>query len=75
MIGPSTIEAFSHFIPFTFKNVKKIRINIVKGIDDSDTYKIFKYYEKEIFDYNPDIIIFCFPYFSFYQLPHLFERD
>ena len=75
LIGPSTSEAFSHFIPFTFKNVKKIRTNLVQGIEDSNTYKFFKYYNNEIFDYKPDIIIFCLPYFSLYQISTLFETE
>lgn len=75
LIGPSTTEALSWFIPYTFNNVKKIRINMVKDINDDDTYKFIKYYNDEIFDYHPEIIILAMPYFSLYQLENLFVKE
>ncbi len=72
LLGPSTIEALSHTIPFTFKNVLKIRTNAIKGIND---FKIMKYYKDIILNYKPDIIIFCIPYQSIYTFAEYMEME
>lgn len=57
LIGNSQCENLSEFIPFTFRNVKRIRNTNVARINRNNEFKILKYYEKEILDYKPDIII------------------
>ena len=72
LVGPSTIEALSHSIPFTFKNVLKVRTNAVKGIND---YKLMKHYKKIIMDYKPEILILCVPYQSLYTFEEYFAEE
>jgi hypothetical protein len=75
LIGTSNIENFEQFIGYTFKNVKKIRLNGVKGIKEEDEFKIMKNYEKEILDYKPDIMILCISYTNLLSLNKIFDKD
>ena len=76
LLGTSQCENLTNFIPFTFKNVLRIRNNCVKNVKSSDVYKIMKYYEKEILDYKPDILIYCIDYEEdIYLLHDLFNRE
>lgn len=58
-IGTSMNENLTQFTPYTFNNLKYIRIIQVKDIPDKDSYKIIKLYKNEILDYKPNIIILC----------------
>lgn len=74
MLGTSQNEKLTEFIPFSFKHVKRIRINNVKQISNKEEFKIMKYYKQEILDYKPDIIIFCITYRNISHLKNLFEE-
>lgn len=74
-LGTSMNENLTEFIPFTFKDVKRIRNNSVKDVEEKDEFKIMKYYEKEMLDYKPDIIIFCITYSNIADLHNLFNRE
>lgn len=67
-LGTSQNENLTEFIPYTFKNVKRLRTNNVKDLPQEEEFKIKKYYEREILDYKPDIIIFCITYDNLPQL-------
>lgn len=75
LIGTSQNENLTEFIPFTFKKVKRIRINGVKGISEDNEFKILKYYKKTILDYKPDIMIFGITYANIDQLYNLFNME
>lgn len=62
LIGNSNIEALSNFLPYSFKDVYKLRLNGPEKIAIKDHYKILKNYKKEIEEFKPDIIIFCTGY-------------
>ena len=68
-------ENLSEFVPYTFKNVLRLRNNYVINIPTNDEYKIIKYYEKDILDYHPDIIVFCICYYNIYYLRDLFKME
>ncbi len=72
LLGTSQSENLSEFIPYTFKNVKRLRINDVKDISDKEVFKIIKYYKNDILDYKPNIIIFCITYENISKLRNLF---
>ena len=75
LLGTSQAENLTEFIPFTFKNVKRIRNNNVKKISNKDIFKIIKYYKQEILEYKPDIIVFCITYQNLQNLHNLFNED
>ena len=75
LLGTSMCENLTEFIPYTFKNVFRIRNNSVNNISGKEEFKIMKYHEKEILDYNPDIIIFCITYVNMNQLKNLFKTN
>jgi len=74
-IGSSMNENLLGFTQYTFKNLKYIRTNTPKSIDENDAYKIIKYYKKEILDYKPDIIIFCITPSNINSLKDLFKEN
>lgn len=73
-LGTSQNENLTEFIPFTFKDVKRLRNNNVKDMPQKEEFKIMKYYEKEILDYKPDMIIFCITYSNIWVLNDLFKE-
>ncbi len=75
LLGTSMNENLSEFVPYTFKNVLRLRNNYVINIPTNDEYKIIKYYEKDILDYHPDIIVFCICYYNIYYLRDLFKME
>ena len=75
LLGTSQSENLTEFVPFTFKNVKRIRNNQVIGIKDGDEFKIMKYYENKILEYKPDILIFCITFGNITKLHKLFDKN
>ncbi len=75
LLGTSMSENLCMFIPYTFKNVLRLRNNNVKNISVNDEFKIIKYHEKEILDYKPNIIIFCVTYNNLCHLQDLFNMN
>ena len=72
VLGTSMSENLTEFIQYTFKHVHRIRINGVKKIPTKEEYKILKYYEKEIMDYHPNIIVLCISYNNILHLRNIF---
>lgn len=58
-MGTSMNESLLQFTPYSFNNVRYIRIISIKNKPKSENFKIFKYYKNEILEYKPDIIILC----------------
>ena len=76
LLGTSMSENLSKFLPYSFKNTKRIRTNSVNGIpnDSKHNFEIMKYHKTQILNYKPDIIIFCITYGNVPSLSHIFER-
>ena len=74
LLGTSQNENLTEFIPYTFKNVKRIRTNNVEGLSPTESTKIMKYWQKDIIDYKPNILIFCMTYDNFSKLHFLFKN-
>ncbi len=70
MLGTSQNENLSEFIPYSFKNT--IRMRLAEG---KDKFKYIKYYEEEILDYKPEIIIYCIPYLEIKDQYNLFSNE
>lgn len=75
LLGTSQSENLTEFIPYTFKDVKRIRNNSVRGVKPEDEFKIMKRFEKEMLDYKPDIIIFCLDYPNLWHLRNIFNME
>ena len=75
VLGSSQSENLMEFIPFTFKNVLRLRNNDVKGVPLKDEYKIMKSYRQEILDYNPDIIVLCYTYWDVLRTIDFFNKE
>ena len=75
LLGTSQNENLVEFIPYTFKYVKRIRNNNVKELKNSESFKIMKYYKRELLEYKPDIIIFCFTFNQAVNLHNLFNME
>ena len=73
LLGTSQNENLTEFIPYTFKYVKRIRTNNVKGLSDGESTKIIKYWGNDILEYKPDILIFCITYDNIRRLLYLFK--
>ncbi len=74
LLGTSQSESLCEFIPFTFKNVKRIRNNTGK-IPKNDEFKIMKYYKSEILEDKPDILIFCITKENVENLNNMFNME
>ncbi len=75
LLGTSMSESLCEFIPYTFKNVFRLRNNNVKNISENEEFKIMKYYKKTILDYHPDIIIFCISDDNIRHLKNIFSMS
>ena len=64
VFGDSFSENLMDILPYSFRNVRKIRLNGPKNIpkDDFEQFKFFKYYGKELDNYNPDIFVIYIGY-------------
>lgn len=58
-IGTSMNESLLQFTPYSFKNLKYIRLINVKDMPNEESFKLFKYYQSEILQFKPDIIVLC----------------
>ena len=58
-IGTSMNESLLQFTPYSFKNLKYIRLINVKEMSGEENFKLSKYYQSEILQYKPDIIVLC----------------
>lgn len=75
LLGTSQSENLCEFIPFTFKNVKRLRNNNVIDVKVNDEYKIIKRFKKDILEYKPDIIIFCITRKNVSELHNMFNME
>ena len=57
LTGTSNNENLLQFLPYSFKEVKYLRFNTVKGVSAEDEYKLMKRYRYYIVSYKPDILI------------------
>lgn len=73
--GTSMNENLTEFIPYTFKEVRRIRNNDIRKIERKDCFKILKYWGKEIIEYEPDVMIFCIAYLNMCELGCLFNTE
>jgi len=73
LLGTSFSENLTEFLPYTFKEVFRIRNNNVRGKGSKDDFKIMKYYKGVIKKYKPDILIFCVSYGNIKQLKYMFD--
>ena len=75
LLGSSVNENLCQFIPFTFKNVFRLRNITVRNHPVKEEFKIMKYHEKEMLDYKPDIIIFGISYWNMLCLNDIFVMN
>lgn len=68
LFSDSNGENLSEFLPYSFKHLLKIRINGPKKIRNRERFKFLKYYEGEIENFKPDIIIIYLGYSAFKEL-------
>lgn len=57
-LGTSMQENLNGFLPYSFKNLRYYRLNTRK-LPGKEQLKVFKYYKKDILDYNPQILVLC----------------
>ncbi|MCD7879649.1 MAG: hypothetical protein LUG16_06945 [Candidatus Gastranaerophilales bacterium] len=74
-IGSSSNENLDEIFPYSFKETKYIRINGPKDVPEIDRYKLIKLYEKNILNYNPDIILLCIQVNTISLLKDLTNED
>lgn len=74
LLGTSFSENLTEFLPYTFKEVFRIRNNNVRGKGSKDDFKIMKYYKDVIKEYKPDILILCVSYGNVKQLKYMFDE-
>lgn len=65
VFGDSFTPNLMEFLPYSFKNVRYIRLNGPKNIKRNDTCRILRYYEDEIAEFKPDVII-IYVFYSLY---------
>lgn len=75
LLGTSQSENLTEFIPYTFKNVRRIRNNNVIDVPYEYSFKIMKYNKDEILNYKPDILIFCITTENMFELRNLFTME
>ena len=73
-MGSSMNESLLQFTPYSFKNLKYLRLNGVKQRPNNEEYKIMKYYKNEILEYKPDILIFCITPLNLLQAENWFKE-
>ena len=57
LTGTSNNENLLQFLPFSFSELKYIRLNTVKGVKPGNKYKLMKRYKKDILNFKPDLLI------------------
>ena len=75
LLGTSQSESLCEFIPFTFNNLRRIRLTNVPYKSLNEKFKIMKYYTPEILEYKPDILIFCITKENVKDLNNMFEME
>lgn len=73
-LGTSMNENLTQFTPYTFKYLRYIRLNGVKGLNWAESMKILKYHKQEIIDYKPDIMILCLTPLNLPDIKHFSEE-
>ena len=58
-IGTSMNESLLQFTPYSFKNLKYIRLINIKDMPGEESFKLSKYYQSDILEFKPDIIVLC----------------
>lgn len=57
LAGTSNNENFLQFLPYSFRELRYLRFNTVKGVKAEDEYKLMKRYKQYILEHKPDILI------------------
>ena len=60
LIGTSMSENLLQFLPQNFSELKYFRTNNSPIVPVAEEKKIMKRYKREILEYKPDILVFCF---------------
>ena len=71
VIGDSTNDNLTQFIPYSANELKYIRINRGQVPTYIDMWKIMKLYKKDILSFKPDILIFSFANIHLWSLQFL----
>lgn len=75
LLGTSQSENLCEFLPFSFKNVLRLRNNNVKDVSRKDEFKIMKRFQKDILEYKPDILVFCITKGNIPNLRNMFDME
>ena len=57
LTGTSNNENLLQFLPYSFRELKYIRLNTVKAVKPGNKYKLMERYKKDILDFKPDLLI------------------
>ena len=55
--GTSMNENLMQFLPYSFSELKYFRLNNVRNVPNTDTFKLLKRYKKDILEFKPDVLI------------------
>ena len=58
LIGSSMNNAMLKFLPYSFKQLKFIRLNSSRELKGLERYKLMKHYHNNILEYKPEILIY-----------------
>lgn len=75
LFGDSTSENLAEFLPYSFKHMRKIRLNGPRDIPRKELCKVLKYYENEITEFKPDIIVFYLGFSQFSELRKIMDKN
>ena len=75
VFGDSFTPNLLEFLPYSFNKVRYIRVNGPRGIERTERMKLLKYYEDEIIDFQPDILILWFFYSGFANFRDIAKKE
>ena len=67
-------ESLLQFLPESFGKIKYYRLNDVKKVKSADNLKLFKRYQNDILQFEPDILIAVFTEENLLKLDRL-DKD
>lgn len=74
LTGTSMNESLLQFLPESFNTIKYYRLNDVKKVKSADNLKLFKRYQNDILQFEPDILIAVFTEENLLKLDRL-DKD
>lgn len=69
--GTSMNENLMQFLPYSFKELKYFRLNNVRDVPSSDTFKLLKRYKKDILDFKPNVLILTITAGNIWEIKNL----